>query len=58
MILPLLPILTAQPLLLHRQPVRLVGSRLGDEIDFEACGAEDSKRVQGFGYEEACISYL
>jgi hypothetical protein len=54
-VLPDVAVVILQPVLLHGQPVRLVGAGLGDEGDFEAGFAEDVEGVEGFGYEEACV---
>lgn len=52
MIIPHSSVGIVQPVFLLREPIRLIGSRLRDQIDFKAGLAEDLERVQSFGNEK------
>lgn len=41
-----------EPLFLQGEPVGLVGTCFGKEVNFETCFAEDVEGVEGFGDEE------
>lgn len=55
MVLPHGVVLIAQPVLLLREPVRLVRSCLGDQVNLEAGLTEHLEGVQGFGDKETWV---
>jgi hypothetical protein len=40
-----------KPVLLLRQPIWLIGARLGDKVNIESCCFENLEWMQGFGDE-------